>query len=961
MPVRRLALALLLAVAASAQTYASHPRLWLSSQMMTDLLSKKTANDADWLTVLSTASTLKAQAPPIVTITAATNASPTVFTAAATLPWASGVLQCFIGGLTGSWAAMNALSNTSVACTRVDATHFSVVMDSTSFGALTGSGVVFMRGSTLSAGYYTYEFEGGGWYNVGAYLGVVYQVCLAAGDCAGGAAQYGTAGLAFLDYANSLGAVGITGPESVDDGFPSRFAAVGVALAYDWFYGLLSQPQKDATAVTLNLWYDWMHAHAFNRVGTSLPGSNYWGGHVLGYGLVGYATVGDNARGQEIIDAVKADFDASMVPCFAQGPPAGTCSGGSPSESWNYGPGHYARLIEYMLARKTAAGDDLFASTDWLQRIGQRAIYDIHPDFWSATVTGDMPGLSSVWRPEHVLPLTSILPASTEAGWTQYLYQHLATPGNGSGGSGLNQQKVTDISKLLFYRSSVAAVDYTATQPTAKVFTGDGAMVYRSDWTSAAQYAMALLQPRSQRGIAVHPGKLAGHVDLWRGADYLLINSQQWQGTTGTVGSPYNFTAQSKYANVLYYDDQGQYFYTGAGNSGQQGIGYVAVDPTYKVASTYAYEQNDLSSSGGAYDRAVDDGPDPANRTVQYWYRTFAAMGDGTYFVLDRVKSLAATGVAHVRELRWHLNSANAPVVASGVISSVVGSSKLFIAPLGMTTPAITASDRDIATSDGSSNTTYLAKVNDTNSTTDLEVLTVMYATGSGGSLPATTLLSSSVNAYVAQVADTTPKVFAHATTVTGGAGVFTSPGQHVMTFISTHSGTGSYLVGGLLATAYTVTVDGAPVAGSPFVAGSDGTISFSSTAGSMLVTDSPALVVSPNPLSYTCVTPTILVGSQTVAVSGANVTLTNWATSHLQSWLTIAGGYGTADGSFTAAVDCHGLSVGTYTDTITVSTTTPGIVNSPVIVPVTLNVQLPTPGMGVLIRGTARGLRIGR
>ena len=69
---------------------------------------------------------------------------------------------------------------------------------------------------------------------------------------------------------------------------------------------------------------------------------------------------------------------------------------------------------------------------------------------------------------------------------------------------------------------------------------------------------------------------------------------------------------------------------------------------------------------------------------------------------------------------------------------------------------------------------------------------------------------------------------------------------------------------------------------------------------------------------------------NQTFAISDTGVTLDNWSATKTQSWVTLSPASGTAAGNLTVGVSCSGLPTGTYADTVTVSSTTTGILNSP-------------------------------
>lgn len=69
---------------------------------------------------------------------------------------------------------------------------------------------------------------------------------------------------------------------------------------------------------------------------------------------------------------------------------------------------------------------------------------------------------------------------------------------------------------------------------------------------------------------------------------------------------------------------------------------------------------------------------------------------------------------------------------------------------------------------------------------------------------------------------------------------------------------------------------------------------------------------------------------AQTITVGATGTTLDDWSATKTQSWLTLTPASGAAAGTFDASVSLAGLTGGTYTDTITVTSTTAGITNSP-------------------------------
>src|ERR1039458_7269317 len=114
-----------------------HPRIWLDSTMLSELAAKVSAPDADWLAVKATADAVLSYPTTRMTITSATNGNPVRFTVTETLPMLNGG-QLYIGGGTGSWAAVNILTGNSWTATVTGAHTFTIPVDSTAFGSFSG-------------------------------------------------------------------------------------------------------------------------------------------------------------------------------------------------------------------------------------------------------------------------------------------------------------------------------------------------------------------------------------------------------------------------------------------------------------------------------------------------------------------------------------------------------------------------------------------------------------------------------------------------------------------------------------------------------------------------------------------------------------------------------------------------------------------------------------------------------
>src|SRR5262249_42102026 len=154
-------------------------------------------------------------------------------------------------------------------------------------------------------------------------------------------------------------------PAAIDAGFPSRSAVYGLAIGYDWFHDRLTANERAAACDALNLWFDWFARAAFENNGPAY--GNYFGGHILGFGLAGLATADDNPRAAEIAAHIADLFRVHVAPAFADG----GFAGGYPAESYTYGANHFQRLLYYMLAVGTGTGDNAAARTDYARKMAR--------------------------------------------------------------------------------------------------------------------------------------------------------------------------------------------------------------------------------------------------------------------------------------------------------------------------------------------------------------------------------------------------------------------------------------------------------------------------------------------------------------------------------------------------------------------------------------------------------------
>jgi hypothetical protein len=414
----------------------------------------------------------------------------------------------------------------------------------------------------------------------------------------------------------------------------------------------------------------------------------------------------------------------------------------------------------------------------------------------------------------------------TESGWMQYMIQNAAAPPNGLVSWEGFQGALSSLPmmRFLWYRSSIPAVNYTSVENPYYVSGGqDNEIHWRSDWTPSA---LKLTYTNGSGFLAGHHSRNSGGITLTRGADYGLINAGFYQGNNGHDGGPSPDNISSDYVNTLHFDDSSpactspRYMY---GYNTQQNWA-TWNSPINKVAAGYAYGQNEFTY---AYDDKPGSGKSGSSRTLRYFFRSVGQLGNTT-FVFDRAQGMTN---GCVKKLYWYFSPITAqPTLTGSVASAVVGSSQFFV-------DSVLPSSPTLALVQGSGSSSYRLEIqNDSDAATNF--LTVLWAGPSGAALPTVTTLVSSGNAVAAQIADTAPEVFVHANVVTNnGNNTYTATPQNLVTFTSTHAGTGSYLIGGLAQGVYIVMLNGALLPGYNAVpVAGDGTLTFSSTSGTFLV-----------------------------------------------------------------------------------------------------------------------------
>jgi hypothetical protein len=526
---------------------------------------------------------------------------------------------------------------------------------------------VISSADRLAAGGFEPGYQGNGYSDGAPILGLAYLLT--------GEMKYAQPLLDMLDDLNAAAASGDVSAVSVDSTYASRSTAYAIGLAFDWVYPALGDARKAATVRTVNAYFDW-YLNGDRVLDSDGPAySNYFVGHLLGYGAMGYATDGDNPRAAEIVAKIRSVYDANIPSSFTSGANAG----GFPVEGYVYGANTFVRLFLFQRIVETATGQKLGDAPNWANDIVRTFIASLKPNLWQQSDEGEYTGdLTAVIEPNQLATFTSVSGDATIRGYGSWLIANHKQSAMGGATS------VQPLTRLLFPVAD-APVDYRSALPAYRHASGAAMAFMRSSWDDNAVWGSFNAGFKRWTG---HVGRSTGHFTIQRGDDYLLVNASQWKqqkqfsGSTlsgysgpGYIGNTF-VSPSSAWTNTLNADDgQGGYLLEGDNYTGGQGgfsenWPYVLSqrgDASYlKLDATHAYQNNFYPDR---YDQ----------RAVTEFVRNFVFFAPGNFVVFDRVR-MRNTSVTY--DLRFYFNSNAPPTIAGNVATSTVGSSRLFMRPV---------------------------------------------------------------------------------------------------------------------------------------------------------------------------------------------------------------------------------------------------------------------------------------
>ncbi|MEI8360551.1 MAG: hypothetical protein WCG01_00220 [bacterium] len=656
-----------------------------------------------------------------------------------------------------------------------------------------------------------YGYQGAGWWDAMNVLCLAYKM---------------TGNVAYAAKARDLVDVMLTFDMSamqIDSGYPSRYLPGALGIAYDWLYDYLDNTRKANMITLANSYYNWVSASGLYYGDSLYTSGNYHNGHLRGLGIQALAMYGDNSAAATQLSAIRSKISSTTIPLFQ----TGAFSGGQAVESYtSYGAEVYNFLIDLFYAEKSASGQDYLGSN--ANKIIDGIIYNTKPNRWQMTDFGTQSG-SVNWVLD--LGIVTRLVASndiTAAGKARYYIDNVGASPSPS----IQRPASDDITRFLWNDNTVVPINYNITLPTYYREVGTEKIFSRSSWNTDAVWSM---MSGGAGFFAPQSAKLAGHVTIQRGNDYLLVNAGQWRDSNVIFPGYSSSTGQvqtSVAANTFWIDDGGAYCKLPESTEYEGGQSHLGVNTilNYEGNSNFVYEKADLTS---AYycDKYLTP---PKYRSLRLFYRNYISVGGGAIVVVYDITKQKS--VDYNRRFQWYLTNVNAPVQSDSLVTTTAGSSKFHLKtvyPLNATTSISLISHPVIAPY----KTFYNPRVEVTAPPSiDFNPLTVMLTTASGSTTPAITgidtgaMIGSIIETSVPQVVLFSKQINQIIDPIASDESYQTIQ-QNAVTYTVAYSSTGNHLLVDMEPAIYDVYRDGVKII-TAVVASPQGVLNFEANGG---------------------------------------------------------------------------------------------------------------------------------
>jgi hypothetical protein len=426
-----------------------------------------------------------------------------------------------------------------------------------------------------------------------------------------------------------------------DSGYGIRTFAAYSALGYDWLRDApdMSPALRARVVERLDQWLTWYGKHGYLRDHAI---ANYYWGYLAALSFAGLAVRGDVPVGDTWLQLARDELGTRVLPTFK-----GELVGGGWPEGWQYGEYTTVEIALVAKAFQTGAGVDLVSKLPWLGDVVSHHVHALLPDeesVYDGGTWGEHPAKPSA------LALTAVSLAldgvdDARAAEARWMTAHALPP--------LRREQAWV--GLLADQAGAAQHDPHSSARTSLQLSGQGLTFVRSDWSKSAVWASFQAGPWLSED---HQDADQGHFELWRGADGLLVDGGDSEGS-----------ATSNH-NTLLIDDGGRHL----NYSPNQGVWGKDVRTTrFWDDGAVVVVAGDI---GEAYaPSCAEDGC--TDRSVERLVRTLVYVRPSMLVIDDRI-SLERDTYGAV----WAAHVTTQPVFTGDVASAVVGTSRVDVRTL---------------------------------------------------------------------------------------------------------------------------------------------------------------------------------------------------------------------------------------------------------------------------------------
>jgi len=427
---------------------------------------------------------------------------------------------------------------------------------------------------------------------------------------------------------------------------------LGVAMAYDWLYPVLSPAKRLQYGTYLK---DFQKAVITQQGGMTRDASRsdysnqfyYFDGMLAITGVALYNEGIDDALASTYLTTFDGYVHNSMIPVVNQ---IGGANGG-----WHEGLGYVDRALTYfslqLEAWRVGAGENLFPVARGLARLHKWLLYSTQPDGYVVNV-GDVSDWPTGWS-EQTARRATLLAARYQDGFSQHVASQVSPTAS--------QNWPYTIFYLLWHDPGVSAVNL-ATLPTAEHFDGIGWVSMRENWSATATFAVFY----SGNYYFGHQHYDQNSFQIFRYAPLAIDNGIY------NVGIP-GYKTATRFHNTILVGDPGADASSTDGDSGQTGASPMSYIPNPE-SSTSNKGDILLFEDDAAFTYVIGDASKAYKPTrLTTYVRKFLYVKPDLFLVLDRVVLPTST-----YPIRWLLQADNSPTVSGNQIAITNGNGRLF-------------------------------------------------------------------------------------------------------------------------------------------------------------------------------------------------------------------------------------------------------------------------------------------